>query len=573
MPSVFISYRHDDSFASAKLLVEHLRRWLPDSTFFIDESGIQAGEDWQAALAARLDGAQIVLVVIGARWLTAEQPAGGRRLDDVNDVVRWEIERALTAKKRVIPVLVDGARFCGESDLPSGLRSLARLQYCEIGRQTFDGDIQRLARTLAEESVAADPARFIWLVKRALVVVPAVSAVLLALSWSHLFDKADIWFENRITWLGDGLFDIPIRDQLKIVALRLEPPTGSSTDSSREARRLDPSRRADFAALLDELTRQGARVVVFDVTLAQESPYDDRLAESIRGAVARGVKVVFGFKAFDSATGRPRIAPAIERAGAALGVVCVGDRGGGGKNVAFGTLALIRGERAYPSLPLLAVHGSVPLAGLTATSSEVQVPGVRRPIPISLTETFDEYAPLCPARAPGTSMVRFIPHLSSRQTLRQPPVRRSFEDVVRSAGTGEQIFHDKTVLVGVEQLRDTLETPLDLATPRYGFEFQADAINALLSERVVTRVARLGQALSVVVMATLAALLRLSGPVMARRRLGWLPWSLAVLSFVVAIVVYRFRDLLWSPVFPAMACVATWAVLGFLDRRWSDGKS
>ena len=224
----------------APSLVEHLRRWLPDSTFFIDESGIQAGEDWRAALATRLDGAQIVLVVIGARWLTAEPPAGGRRLDDVNDVVRWEIERALTAKKRVIPVLVDGARFCGEADLPSGLRSLARLEYCEIGRQTFDGDIQRLARTLADASAAADPARFIWLVKRALIVVPVVSAVLLALSWSHLFDKVDIWFENRITWLGDGLFDIPIRDQLKIVALRLEPPSGSSADPSREAFRLDP---------------------------------------------------------------------------------------------------------------------------------------------------------------------------------------------------------------------------------------------------------------------------------------------------------------------------------------------
>jgi hypothetical protein len=331
----------------------------PDCDFFIDESGIQAGEDWRAALAARLDAAQILLVVIGARWLTVEQPGGSRRLDDADDVVRWEIERALTARKRVIPVLVDGARFFAEADLPSGLESLARLQYCEVGRQTFDGDIQRLARTLADESVAADPARFIWLVRRALVVVPAVSAVLLALSWSHLFDKVDIWFENRITWLGDGLFDIPIRDQLKIVALRLEPPAGSGTDPSREAFRLDPSRRADFAALLDELTRQGARVVVFDVTLTQESPYDERLAESIRGAVARGVRVVFGFKAFESATGRPRIAPAIERAGAALGVVCVGDRGGGGKNVAFGTLALIRGERAYPSLPLLAVHGSV----------------------------------------------------------------------------------------------------------------------------------------------------------------------------------------------------------------------
>ena len=567
----FVSYRHDDSFASAKLLVEHLKRWLPEDDFFLDESGIQAGEDWRARLAAQLDDAETVLVVIGARWMDA-LPEGGRRIDQADDVVRWEIERALTARRRVIPVLVDGARLPPEAELPVPLRPLARMQYCAIGRPTFDGDIQRLARSLADESAAADPARFIWLVKRALIAVPVIAGALLVLAWSQLLAKADIWIENRIAWLGDGLADIPVREELRIVALRLEPSGSQPAETSPEAFRLDPSRRAEFAALLDELARQGARAVVFDVTLAQESQFDDRLAGSVRGAIARGVHVVFGFRAFDAATGRPRIARAIEDAGAAVGVVCVGDRGGGGRNVAYGTLALIRGDRAYPSLPLLAVYGPVALAGLGAGSSEVQIPGARRPVPISLTQTFDEYAPLCPARAPGTSMVRFIPHLSSRQALRQPPVRHSVADVMRSAGTGEPVFRAKTVLVGVEQLRDTLSTPLDLVEPRYGFEFQADAINALLGGRVVTPVRRLGQGISVIGLAALAALLRLSGPGMARRRTGWVPWSLAAACFVLAILVYRLLDVLWSPLFPALAAVATWVALGVLDRRWSHGK-
>ena len=168
-------------------------------------------------------------------------------------------------------------------------------------------------------------------------------------------------------------------------------------------------------------------------------------------------------------------------------------------------------------------------------------------------------------------MVRFIPHLSSREALRQASIRRSFADVVGPAAGSDPIFRDKTVLVGVEQLRDTLETPLDLVTLRYGFEFQANAINALLGGRIVTRMERLGQALSVIGMAALAALLRLSGPGMARRRIGWLPWCAAVASFLVAVLAYRFLDVLWSPVFPALACVLTWAVLGFLDRRWSHG--
>jgi CHASE2 domain-containing sensor protein len=168
-------------------------------------------------------------------------------------------------------------------------------------------------------------------------------------------------------------------------------------------------------------------------------------------------------------------------------------------------------------------------------------------------------------------MARFIPHLSNREALRQAPLRRSLEDVVRSAGAGEPVFRGKTVLVGVEQLRDTLETPLDLVTPRYGFEFQADAINALLSERVVMRVKRLGQAMFVIGMAALTALIRLSGPGMARRRLSWVPGCLAIVSFVVAVLAYRFLDVLASPAFPAAACLATWAALGYVDRRWSDG--
>jgi len=569
MPSVFISYRHDDSFSSAKLLVEHLKRWLPDFDLFLDESEIEGGEDWRAILATHIDRAQVVLVVIGTRWMAIEQPGGHRRLDDPDDVVRWEIARAVAARKRIIPVLVDGGRLPAEADLPSALQSLARLQYCEIGRRTFEGDIQGLARTLSAESAAADPARFIFLVKRSLVVVPVVSAVLCAVAWSNLFVKVEIWFANRITWLGDGLFDIPLSDQLRIVSLPLEPRDGSGSDPSKEAVRLDPSRRADFAALLDELVLQGARVVVFDVTLTQESSFDDRLAESVKGAVARGVQVGFGFKAFDAATNQPRIASAIARAGAALGVVCVGDRGGGGRNVAFATLALIRGERAYPGLPLIAAYGSVQLPGLTAASSEVQVPGARAPIPISLTETFDEYAPLCPARAAGTSMVRFIPHLSSREALRQPTVQHSLMDVVRSAGRGDAVFRAKTVLVGAEQARDILDTPLDLAGSRYGFEFQADAVNALLTGRIVTPVKRTGQVISVVGVAAFAALLYLSGPGRSRRRLAWVPWCVAVLSFVLAVLAYRFLDSLWSPVFPAAACLVTWAVLGFLDRRWT----
>jgi hypothetical protein len=51
-----------------------------------------------------------------------------------------------------------------------------------------------------------------------------------------------------------------------------------------------------------------------------------------------------------------------------------------------------------------------------------------------------------------------------------------------------------------------------------------------------------------------------------------MPWVALALYAVVAVVAYWALDRLWQPVFPAVAFVATWAGLSFLDRRWSDGK-
>jgi hypothetical protein len=555
MRGIFVSYRHDDSFANAKLLVEHLGRWLPDAHIFIDESGIEAGAEWRATLQKELDEAQAVLVVIGPRWTTMATQTGISRLEDPDDVVRWEICHALDTGKRVVPVLVDGASLPKESELPPPLKVLARVQYRAIGRQTFDSDTEALARALS----GADPARWIWLVKRAAVLVPVVSVILLLLVRTQLFDQVDVWFQHRVIWLGDGLTNVPIHDEVRIVALPL------NGQPIAEAGNL----RVELARLLDALTRQRPRRVIFDATVEEERDGDDRLAASIRTAVQSGVQVTFGFKAFDPASHEPKVARKIEEAGAKVGVVCVGDRSGGQRNVTLATLALIRNNRTYPSLSLLGAYDQLPPNWLVASSSELHLPGLPA---ISLMQAFDEPSSACPARTRGTVMARFVPHQAPLATLRRPPVRYSFDDVVRSGNPGEFAFQGKTVLVGIEQERDRFQTPVDLADKRYGFEFQANAISALLAKRVVIPMKRQGQTVSVLVMAALGAVLRLSRVAMARQRARWMPWVALALYAVVAVVAYWALDRLWQPVFPAVAFVATWAGLSFLDRRWSDGK-
>ena len=67
----------------------------------------------------------VVLAVMGDRWLTADDPDRKRRLDDPKDFVRIELEAALERKIPVIPVLVREAQMPKEKELPAALAALA----------------------------------------------------------------------------------------------------------------------------------------------------------------------------------------------------------------------------------------------------------------------------------------------------------------------------------------------------------------------------------------------------------------------------------------------------------------
>ncbi len=60
-----------------------------------------------------------MLAIIGKSWLTAQNAAGRRRLDDPADFVRLETASALKRDIPVIPVLVQGASMSQAEQLPS----------------------------------------------------------------------------------------------------------------------------------------------------------------------------------------------------------------------------------------------------------------------------------------------------------------------------------------------------------------------------------------------------------------------------------------------------------------------
>ena len=151
---VFVSYRRGDSPHAAGRLVDRL-----DERFklFIDVDRIRPGADFTSVVRAAVDQSDVLVAVIGLRWLTLAAEQGGRRIDQPGDWVAEEIGMALRRGIPVIPVLVDGAQMPSRDELPPALADLANRQALKIAHESFAADSRRLIETIEEMVSAATP--------------------------------------------------------------------------------------------------------------------------------------------------------------------------------------------------------------------------------------------------------------------------------------------------------------------------------------------------------------------------------------------------------------------------------
>jgi hypothetical protein len=161
MGKVFISYRREDAAGYARAIYEELtERFTPDR-IFMDVDAIEPGLPFDEVIRDAVGQCEVLLVLIGARWL-APQSDGKTRLDDERDFVRLEIAAALARNIRVIPVLLDGAPMPKEADLPEALRGLVWRNAIEVSNSRFPADVGRLTEVLAKvlgDEEKAPPAR------------------------------------------------------------------------------------------------------------------------------------------------------------------------------------------------------------------------------------------------------------------------------------------------------------------------------------------------------------------------------------------------------------------------------
>jgi formylglycine-generating enzyme required for sulfatase activity len=140
---IFISYRRTDSAAYAQSIYARLSQEFSEDRVFMDVDTIQAGADFQKAIEAAISECDVMVALIGKKWIDGDGP-GTRRLEDAKDYVRLEISTALDRDVRVIPVLVDGMAMPDEQELPSSIRPITRRNALEISNTRFNYDLERL---------------------------------------------------------------------------------------------------------------------------------------------------------------------------------------------------------------------------------------------------------------------------------------------------------------------------------------------------------------------------------------------------------------------------------------------
>jgi hypothetical protein len=162
VPRVFISYRRDDASGHAGRLYDSLASPLGAENVFMDVDAIGLGSDFAEVIADAVKRCDVVVALIGRRWVSAAGPEGRRRLDDPDDFVRIELESALGNDIVVIPTAVQGAGFPVADELPPSLEPLSRRQGIELHDTSWHDDVRRLLRRLerlgAEQQASPPPA-------------------------------------------------------------------------------------------------------------------------------------------------------------------------------------------------------------------------------------------------------------------------------------------------------------------------------------------------------------------------------------------------------------------------------
>lgn len=146
MTRITLSYRREDSLDITGRIFDRLVSRYGRETVYRDIDNIPPGLDFRDHIRTNIEGSDVLMVVVGPRWLGGERH-GQPRIRSETDYVRIEVEAALARHIPVIPLLVGGADMPEPSHLPDSIREFAYRNAVQIdsGRD-FDHHMNGLIR-------------------------------------------------------------------------------------------------------------------------------------------------------------------------------------------------------------------------------------------------------------------------------------------------------------------------------------------------------------------------------------------------------------------------------------------
>ena len=148
---IFVNYRRDDVPGDARGVRDALAAKFGRASVFMDIDNLLAGQRFDQELAKALDACDVLVAVIGPRWmdlLKARIESGER------DYVREEIAAALQRGIVVIPVRVgrEGQMppLPRAEALPADIRDLVLYQKHDVAHERFGRDMTELTAAIAQ---------------------------------------------------------------------------------------------------------------------------------------------------------------------------------------------------------------------------------------------------------------------------------------------------------------------------------------------------------------------------------------------------------------------------------------
>lgn len=166
---MFISYRRDDGPHAAGRFYDFLSMTFGPKQVFMDVETLGAAEDFSERIAKVIEGARVILVLMGKNW-NAWGADGRPRMHSDKDYVRIELELALKERRRrlesggealdIIPVVLDRTVDLSQSDLPISVSELKTLNARFVfGEKSFAEQMEPIARHIESATGPIGPSR------------------------------------------------------------------------------------------------------------------------------------------------------------------------------------------------------------------------------------------------------------------------------------------------------------------------------------------------------------------------------------------------------------------------------